>query len=85
MMYATAQISVDQRKALAIPATALQHLGEHKVVFIQKGESEGKVRFERVPVGVDERDTTSWLEVKHGLERGQKIVAKGADTLLTKL
>ena len=85
MMYSTAQISVDQRKALALPASALQRLGEYKVVFIQKGESDGKVRFERVPVDVDERDTTSWLEVKHGLERGQKIVAKGGDTLLTKL
>lgn len=85
MMYSTVQISVDQRKALAIPSSALQHLGEYKVVFIQKGESEGKVRFERVPVDVDERDTTSWLEVRHGLEAGQKIVAKGGDVLLTKL
>jgi len=85
MMYSTVQISVDQRKALAIPATALQRLGEYKVVFIEKSESEGKVRFERVPVDVDERDTTSWLEVKHGLERGQKVVSKGGDTLLTKL
>lgn len=85
MMYSTAQISVDQRKALAIPASALQKLAEYKVVFVEKGESEGKVRFERVPVDVDERDTTSWLEVRHGLDRGEKIVVKGGDVLLTKL
>ena len=34
-MYATVQISVDQKKALAIPRNALLRLGEYKVVFIQ--------------------------------------------------
>ena len=36
-MYATVQISVEQKKALAIPRNALLRLGEYKVVFVQVG------------------------------------------------
>lgn len=84
-MYATMQISVDQKKALAIPRNALLRLGEYKVVFIQVGEAEGQVKFERVPVDVDEGESSQWLEVKHGLEPGQKIVVNGAILLSQKL
>jgi cobalt-zinc-cadmium efflux system membrane fusion protein len=85
MMYSTMQIAVDQRKAVAIPSAALMRMGEYKVVFLQIGEADGKVRFERVPVDIDERSSTGWLEVKHGLEAGQKLVVKGADVLSQKL
>ena len=85
MMYSTMQIAVDQRKAIAIPASALMRLGEYKVVFLQVGEADGKVHFERVPVDIDERSATGWLEVKHGLDVGQKLVVKGADALSQKL
>jgi cobalt-zinc-cadmium efflux system membrane fusion protein len=84
-MYATVQISVDQKKALAIPRNALLRLGEYKVVFIQVGEGEGRVRFERVPVDVDEGESSQWLEVKHGLDEGQKVVTSGAILLSQKL
>jgi membrane fusion protein, heavy metal efflux system len=84
-MYATVQISVDQKKALAIPRNALLRLGEYKVVFIQVGEDPGRVRFERMPVEVDEGESSQWLEVKHGLEAGQKIVVNGAILLSQKL
>ena len=36
-MYATVQISVDQKRALAIPRNALLRLGEYKVVFVEVG------------------------------------------------
>lgn len=85
MMYATVQISVDQRKALAIPRNALLRLGDYKIVFTQVGESEGRVRFARVPVDVDEGESSPWLEVKHGLEVGQKIVVNGAILLSSML
>ncbi len=88
MMYSTMQIAVDQRKAVAIPAAALMRMGEYKVVFVQVGDADakdGKVRYERVPVDIDERSSTGWLEVKHGLEAGQKLVIKGADVLSQKL
>ncbi len=84
-MYATVQISVDQKKALAIPRNALLRLGEYKVVFIEVGEEPGRVRFQRVPVEVDEGESSPWLEVKHGLESGQKVVVNGAILLSQKL
>jgi membrane fusion protein, heavy metal efflux system len=84
-MYATVRISVDQRRALAIPRDALLRLGEYTVVFIPVGESAGGVQFERVPVDVDEGESSPWLEVKHGLEAGQKVVVSGAILLSQKL
>jgi cobalt-zinc-cadmium efflux system membrane fusion protein len=85
MMYATMQISVDQKKALAIPRNALLRLGDYKVVFTEVGESDGRVRFVRVPIDVDEGESSPWLEVKHGLEAGQKIVVNGAILLSSML
>jgi cobalt-zinc-cadmium efflux system membrane fusion protein len=84
-MYATVQISVDQRKTLAVPRSALLRLGEYKVVFVEIGESGGLTRFERVPVEVDEGESSPWLEVTHGLELGQRIVVSGAILLSQKL
>jgi membrane fusion protein, heavy metal efflux system len=84
-MYATVQISVDQKRTLAIPRSALLRLGEYKVVFVELGESAGQTQFERVPVDVDEGEGSAWLEVKHGLEAGQKIVVSGAILLSQKL
>jgi membrane fusion protein, heavy metal efflux system len=84
-MYATVQISVDQTRALAIPRNALLRLGEYKVVFIEVGDEPGRVRFQRMPVDVDEGESSQWLEVKHGLEPGQKIVVNGAILLSQKL
>ncbi len=84
-MYATVQISVDQKKALAIPRNALLRLGEYKVVFVETGQSDGHVKFVRLPVDVDEGESSPWLEVKHGLEAGQKVVVNGAILLSQKL
>ena len=84
-MYATVQISVDQKRALAIPRSALLRLGEYKVVFVELGEGDGRVRFERLPVDVDEGESSQWLEVKHGLDAGQKVVVSGAILLSQKL
>jgi cobalt-zinc-cadmium efflux system membrane fusion protein len=84
-MYSTVQISVDQKRALAIPRNALLRLGEYKVVFIETGDEGGQVRFRRVPVDVDEGESSQWLEVKHGLASGQKVVVSGAILLSQKL
>jgi cobalt-zinc-cadmium efflux system membrane fusion protein len=85
MMYATVQISVDQKRALAIPRNALLRLGDYKVVFTEVGETDGRVRFARAPVDVDEGESSPWLEVKHGLDAGQKIVVNGAILLSSML
>ena len=85
MMYATVQISVDQKKALAIPRNALLRLGESKIVFTQIGDTAGRVRFRRAAIDVDEGESSPWLEVKHGLEPGEKIVTSGAILLSSML
>ena len=85
MMYSTVQIAVDQRKALAIPRSAIVRQGGYKLVFVQSGEADGKVHFERLPVAVAEGESTGFIEVKHGVEMGQKVVVSGAQTLLEKL
>jgi cobalt-zinc-cadmium efflux system membrane fusion protein len=85
MMYATVQISVDQKRALAIPRDALLRLGDSKIVFIETGEGDGLVKFKRMPVDVDEGESSQWLEVKKGLQPGQKIVTAGAILLAANL
>jgi cobalt-zinc-cadmium efflux system membrane fusion protein len=78
MMYATVQISVDQETTRAIPRNALLRLGDETVVFTEVGDADGYVRFQRVPVDVDEGESSPWLVVKKGLQPGQKLVVKGA-------
>jgi cobalt-zinc-cadmium efflux system membrane fusion protein len=85
MMYATVQISVDQKNAVAIPRDSLLRLGDQKVVFVELGESDGLVKFKRVAVDVDEGESSQWLEVKKGLDAGQKIVTAGAILLAANL
>jgi len=85
MMYATVQISVDRKKAVAIPRNALLRLGDRKVVFTQVGASDGRVQFLRVPVDVDEGQSSPWLEVKDGLGVGQTVVVSGAILLSSML
>jgi cobalt-zinc-cadmium efflux system membrane fusion protein len=78
-MYATVAVSVDQRKALAIPREALVRLGDQTIVFVETGKTpEGKHKFDRVPVDVDEQEGSDWLPVKHGLNKGDIVVNKGA-------
>jgi multidrug efflux pump subunit AcrA (membrane-fusion protein) len=84
-MYATVQISVDQKSAVAIPRDSLLRLGDQKIVFVQLGESDGLVKFKRIPVDVDEGESSQWLEVKKGLDAGQKIVTAGAILLAANL
>ncbi len=83
-MYATVRIAVDERKALAVPPGALLRLGEYKMVFVQLGELDGFVRYERLPVEVVEGEGP-WLEVTHGLDLGQQVVVSGAATLSQKI
>jgi cobalt-zinc-cadmium efflux system membrane fusion protein len=78
-MYGTVRIAANPRKALAIPRSALLRLGEQRVVFVQTDAArEGELRFERMPVDVDEFSSPVWVPVRHGLEKGMKLVVKGA-------
>jgi cobalt-zinc-cadmium efflux system membrane fusion protein len=85
MMYATVAISVDQRRAVAIPRSAIVQLDVYRVVFIRVGEADGKQHFQRLPVDLDESLSGSYVAVKHGAVAGQTIVAHGALALSQKL
>jgi cobalt-zinc-cadmium efflux system membrane fusion protein len=77
-MYATLYIAVDERKAIAIPRSALLRLGEQTAVFVEKGKStDGRHVFARVPVTVDEGEGSKWVPLLHGPERGARIVTEG--------
>jgi cobalt-zinc-cadmium efflux system membrane fusion protein len=77
-MFATVKVSVDVKKALAIPRSALLRLGEQTVVFVDRGQKEGKEHFERIPITVDEGEGSEWLTVDHGLDKGDRVVTGGA-------
>jgi cobalt-zinc-cadmium efflux system membrane fusion protein len=85
-MYATATISVASRNALALPKTAILHLGPQTVVFLDHGPGpDGKHDFERVPVAVDEALGGRWLPVLHGLNAGDHVVTQGAEALESRI
>ena len=77
-MYATLLISTPPRNALAIPRSALLHIGEQTVVLVEVGRTEnGLLRFQqrRVQVESDEADP---VVVFSGLSRGEQVVVSGA-------
>jgi membrane fusion protein, heavy metal efflux system len=85
-MYATASISVAPRKVPAILRTAILHLGDQTVVFLDHGAGpDGKHDFERLPVAVDEALDSRWLPVLHGLSVGDHVVTQGAEALESKI
>jgi cobalt-zinc-cadmium efflux system membrane fusion protein len=84
-MYATARVSVDRKRVLAVPRSAVLRLGETVVLFVEVGRDPSRVRFARVPVEVDESEASPWLEVKQGVVPGQRIVVSGAILLSQRL
>lgn len=78
-MIATVAIYVAERKAPAIPRSAILRLGEQNVVFVQLGTTpDGQLRFERRPVAISEEEGGDYLPVTHGLELGDLVVTSGA-------
>lgn len=78
-MYATLFISVDERRTLAIPRSAILRLGDQTAVFVEKGRSgDGRRIFARVPVSLDESEGGKWVPVPHGLAAGTNVVTHGA-------
>jgi cobalt-zinc-cadmium efflux system membrane fusion protein len=78
-MYATAALEVDQQRALALPRGAILHLGDQTMVFIDLGKaSDGRMRFERRPVSVNEELGGEFLPVIRGISAGERVVTSGA-------
>lgn len=85
-MYGTLRVSVAPIEALAVARSAILHLGGTALVFVDRGTSpDGRERFERLPVSVDESGAGEWVPVKHGVEAGDRVVVKGAEALSSKL
>jgi cobalt-zinc-cadmium efflux system membrane fusion protein len=80
-MLATMRISVDRRRALAVPRSAVLQLGGYGVVFLQTDEENTRHRFLRIPVDVELDPPGDWIEVRHGVQAGQRVVARGAESL----
>lgn len=78
-MYATVTLPVDRQVALAIPRGALLRLGNRTVVFVEVGKTpDGRLRFERRPVVVNEEMGNEFLPVLRNLAKGERIVVSGA-------
>ena len=81
-MFANVAIHTPGTRALTIPRHAIVHYGETQMVFAQLPLApDGRVRFERRPVLVDEDLPGDLLPVTRGLTSGETIVVAGLDAL----
>lgn len=77
-MYATVSIATPARRALAIPRSAIVHVGEERVIFVQTGVNEsGLLRFERRRVTLEDTDSDP-VPVTSGLAPGEAVVVSGS-------
>jgi cobalt-zinc-cadmium efflux system membrane fusion protein len=82
-MYATVAIRVPGRAALAVPRAAVLRQGDQTLVFRQLGTAaDGSLRFERLPVKVDDEGSDAAVRVLSGLAPGDRVVSSGAILLL---
>src|SRR5262249_23584997 len=78
-MYATVSVGGLTQQALAIPRSAVLRLGDQAVIFVARGRTEdGRLRFERRPVRIDEQEMGGLVPVIRGVEPGETIVIDGA-------
>jgi len=75
-MFVEVTIIVERRKGvIVVPREAVTERAGRKVVFVLRGQ---RVSEREVRLGLGDDDT---VEVRSGLERGEKIVIKGLETL----
>jgi cobalt-zinc-cadmium efflux system membrane fusion protein len=78
-MYARVHVVATERRTLAVPRSAVLRLGDQSFVFAHAGPTaDGRQRFERRHVIVDEAISGDWTPLEHGLSAGDEIVEKGA-------
>ncbi len=81
-MFTTVSISVPGKQRLSVPRAALRHLGDQTVVFVPVGQTpDGKLRYERRPVMVDEQERGDFVPVTRGVDKGEQVVTVGAALL----
>jgi cobalt-zinc-cadmium efflux system membrane fusion protein len=73
-MFATVEIpALGERTAVAAPVTAFQQIGHETIVFVQRDPT----HFEKRVVTLGERGE-DWVEVLTGLQKGERVVARGS-------
>lgn len=73
-MFANVEVpAAGTRRALAIPAAAIQKMDSEEVVFVQSDSG----RYEKRVVQTGER-TEGWVELLKGVGEGEKVVTKGS-------
>jgi membrane fusion protein, heavy metal efflux system len=78
-MFATVRIAIEGRQALAVPQTAVLRQNGQPIVYVAVGtSSDGRQRFVRRPVLIDEIADESLLAVRRGLNPGENIVSNNA-------
>lgn len=78
-MFVSVSIQDHERHALALPKNAVLRLGDQTYAFVDKGKSaDGRNRFERRPVAVNEDEGGEYLPVTHGVSSGERVVTVGA-------
>ncbi len=65
--------SGEARQGLFVPAAAVQRDGDESIVFVPISDHEFQLR--KLETGIS---TSEWVEVKHGLVAGEKVVTTGA-------
>ncbi len=81
-MFATVSIAVAGKQKLSVPRAAVRHLGDQTVVFVPVGTApDGKLRFERRPVLIDEQEPGDFVPVTRGVEKGEQVVTIGSALL----
>jgi cobalt-zinc-cadmium efflux system membrane fusion protein len=77
-MYATVSVGVAGDAVPAVPRTAVLHIAEQTVVFVEQGATpDGRVRFVRRVVAVDESEGAEYVPVLRGLTPGERVVSAG--------
>jgi cobalt-zinc-cadmium efflux system membrane fusion protein len=85
-MFGTASIMVNPDTKLAIKRSALLLMGEQPVVFAVVGKTpDGKLRFVRRVVAVEEMAGGDYVPVIRGVKKGEQVVIAGGVLLLGKL
>ncbi|MEI9940171.1 MAG: efflux RND transporter periplasmic adaptor subunit [Pseudomonadota bacterium] len=78
-MYATVSVAGVGQHVLSLARTAILHLGDQTLVFKDIGPGAGGLlRFQQVPVEVDEDIPGEFVRLKAGLAENDVVVASGA-------
>lgn len=79
-MFAVVNIGTGKMEALAIPESAVQREGEKTIIFVAKGENSFEKRVVTIGPEID-----GFHQALSGLEKGERIVTKGAFTLKSEM